>query len=243
MRREEVRALGELAGEAAAGIAGQVRDVHAGVAQRVFRSLRVLGPAAEPVRLIHDGVSTGAYAAARSLTGAVVRGGAAAFSLTRTEDNPSISDSLPGRMAVGAINGMWGDRLNGRRSVLETPMAIRSGGRDVPLTPDSLARAFPDATPKIAVFAHGLCETDDAWRLGADRSVPYGDRLRAELGYTPVYIRYNSGLHISVNGRALARLLEALTAVWPVEIAEIALIGHSMGGLVSRGACHYAADG
>ncbi|HWD76289.1 MAG TPA: hypothetical protein VG371_14200 [Solirubrobacteraceae bacterium] len=243
MRREEIRALGELAGEAAAGIAGQVRDVHAGVAQRVFGSLRVLGAATEPVRLIHDGVSTGAYAAACTLTGAVVRGGAAAFSLTRTDDNPSISDSVPGRMAVGAINGMWGDRLNGRRSVLETPMAIRCGGCVVPLTPDSLARAFPDATRKIAVFAHGLCETDDAWRLGADRNVPYGDRLRAELGYTPVYIRYNSGLHISVNGRALARLLDALTAVWPVEIAEIALIGHSMGGLVSRGACHYAADG
>ncbi|HWE10530.1 MAG TPA: hypothetical protein VG325_14355 [Solirubrobacteraceae bacterium] len=243
MRREEVRALGELAGEAAAGIAGQVRDVHAGVAQRVFGSLRVLGAAAEPVRLIHDGVSTGAYAAARTLSGAVVRGGVAAFSLTCSDDHPSISDGVPGRLAVGAINGMWGDRLNRRHSVLETPMAVRCGGRDVPLTPDSLAGAFPDATPRIAVFTHGLCETDDAWRLGAARSVPYGDRLRAELGYTPVYIHYNSGLHISVNGRRLAQLLGELTANWPVEIAEIALIGHSMGGLVSRAACHYAAEG
>ena len=68
MRRDEVKALGDLAGEAAAGIAEQARDVHAGVAQRVFGALRVLGPAAEPVRVIHDGISRVAYAAAGSLT-------------------------------------------------------------------------------------------------------------------------------------------------------------------------------
>ncbi len=243
MRRDEARALGDLAGEAAAGIAGQARDVHAGIAQRVFGALQVLGPAAEPARLIHDGVSRAAYAAAGTLTRAVVRGGAGVFSLTCAEDAPSLSEGVRGRVAVGAINGMWGDRLNERRSVLETPMAVRRGGRDVGLGAAALAAAFPDATPRIAVFAHGLCETEDAWWLGSDRVVPYGDRLRADLGHTPVYIRYNSGLHISVNGRRLAALLDELTENWPVEVAEVALIGHSMGGLVGRGACHYAAEG
>ncbi len=122
----------------------------------------------------------------------------------------------------------------------QTPMAVRAGGRDVARDAASLRRAFPDATPRLAVFIHGLCETEDAWRLGAVRHVPYGDRLRTELGYTPVYVRYNSGRHISHNGRALAALLEELTTAWPVEVAEVALIGHSMGGLVARGACHYA---
>ena len=84
------------------------------------------------------------------------------------------------------------------------------------LDPDALRRAFPDATPRLAVFLHGLCETDDAWRLRAARHVPYGERLRTELGYTPIFIRYNSGLHISHNGRALAALLDALTEHWPV---------------------------
>ena len=119
-------------------------------------------------------------------------------------------------------------------------MAVRAGGRDVARDAGSLRRAFPDATPRLAVFIHGLCETEDAWRLGAARHVPYGDRLRTELGYTPVYVRYNSGRHISHNGRALAALLEELATEWPVEVAEVALIGHSMGGLVARGACHYA---
>ncbi len=79
--------------------------------------------------------------------------------------------------------------------------------------------------------------------MRARRHAPYGDRLRHELGYTPLYVRYNSGLHISHNGRALGALLDELTAHWPVPVAEIALVGHSMGGLVARGACHYAAEG
>src|ERR1700761_7022796 len=207
MRRDEARGLGYLPGEAAAGIAGQARDVHAGVAQRVFGALRVLGPAAEPARLIHDGVSQVAYAAAGLLVGGIVRGSADAFSLTRSDEDPSLSDDARGRIAVGAINGMWGDRLNDRRRrALETPTAVRKGGRDVALDPAALAEAVPDATARIAGFAHGLCETADAGWCGANRRAPYGDRLRSELGYIPVYIRYNSGLHISVNGRRLAAL-------------------------------------
>ena len=62
---------------------------------------------------------------------------------------------------------------------------------------------------------HGLCETDDAWKLGADRHAPYGARLQAELGYTPLYLRYNTGRHISENGRELAELLHLLADAWP----------------------------
>ena len=123
------------------------------------------------------------------------------------------------------------------------PMTLRRRGRDVAADADSLARAFPDATARLAVFIHGLGETDDAWRIGPARHRPYGERLRTELGYTPLYVRFNTGLHISDNGRSLARRLEQVTADWPAEVAEIALIGHSMGGLVARSACHYAAPG
>ncbi|MFZ1996229.1 MAG: hypothetical protein WAU75_19115 [Solirubrobacteraceae bacterium] len=240
MRPDELRALGSLAGDAAAGVAGQAREVHESVAARVFRSL---GPAGVPVRVVHDRVAARAYAGASALTGAIVKGGAAAASLARPGHAPSLTDVPGGRLAVGAVNGMWGDRLHRDHSALETPMAVRVRGRDVALDGDSLSRAFPGATPRLALFIHGLCETEDAWRLRAAHSVPYGDRLYAELGYTPIFIRYNSGRHISHNGRALAALLHALTEHWPVQVAEVALIGHSMGGLVARGACHYAAPG
>jgi hypothetical protein len=240
MRREELRALGDLAGDAAAGIAGQARGVHEGIASRVFGAL---GPTAAPVRIAHDRISAGAYAAASALSGALVRGGAATASVVRPEDAPSIADAVRGRLAVGAINGMWGDRLHRDGSALEMPIAAHVRGRAVAPDAGSLRVAFPAASPRVAVFLHGLCETEDAWRLGASRHAPYGERLRTELGYTPVYVRYNSGLHISHNGRALAALLEQLCAHWPVEVAELALIGHSMGGLVARGACYYAEAG
>ena len=71
---------------------------------------------------------------------------------------------------------------------------------------------------------------------------PYGRRLQTEFGYTPVYIRYNTGRHVSDSGHDLARLLNELTAAWPHEIQEILLVGHSMGGLVIRSACHYGTE-
>jgi pimeloyl-ACP methyl ester carboxylesterase len=123
-------------------------------------------------------------------------------------------------------------------------MEIRRSGACVPAEPEALRRAFPDATSRIVLFVHGLCETDAAWRIaarGADRSDrrTYGERLQDELSFTPVYLRYNTGLHVSENGRALATLLEALVRSWPVSVEELVLVGHSMGGLVARSACHY----
>jgi hypothetical protein len=238
VRSEEINALGELAGDAAGGIASQVRDVHASIADRVFGAL---GPSAAPVHAVHDRVAARSYGAARLLSGAIVRGGAGVFSLTRANEH-SLSETPAGRAVLGAINGAWGDRLHGRGSPLATSMELRCGGREVELSRDGLVRAFPGATRRWAVFVHGLGETDDAWRIHAARHIPYGDRLRSERGYTPLYVRFNTGRHISHNGRALAELLERLRLAWPVEVSEIALIGHSMGGLVSRSACHYAEE-
>ncbi|MDQ6836521.1 MAG: alpha/beta hydrolase [Actinomycetota bacterium] len=240
MQPEEVRAFGDLAGGAAAGVASQIRGVHQGIAGRVFG---LLGPPAAPVRQVHDQIASGAYAGARALSGAVVRGGAFAVGLTRSSDAPSVEASVSGRLAVGAVNGAWGDHLERQVSRLARGMTLRRGGRDLSLDSDSLTAALPDASPRLVILLHGLCETDDAWRLRAHRHIPYGQRLESELGYTTLYLRYNSGLHISHNGRRLAALLDELSANWPVEISEIALVGHSMGGLVARSACHYAGEG
>jgi pimeloyl-ACP methyl ester carboxylesterase len=174
------------------------------------------------------------------LTTAIVRGGARAVSVARAPDAPSIDESPRGRFALGALNGALGDHLHRDGSALTVRMTLRRGGRDLDPATDDLALAYPEASPRLAVFLHGLCETDEAWKLGARFHTPYGARLEAEHGYTPLYVRYNTGRHISENGRELVRLLDHVAERWPVEIAEIALVGHSMGGLVSRSACHYA---
>jgi len=72
--------------------------------------------------------------------------------------------------------------------------------------------------------------------------VSYGTRLRDDLGVTPVYLRYNTGLPVAANGSRLTELLEALVDGWPVPVERLTLVGHSMGGLVIRSACHRGAS-
>ena len=238
MRREEIAAFGELAGEAAAGAARQIHELHTGIAGRVWSRV---GPAALPVKLAHDRIARGAYSAASELTRTIVRAGAQAASRAQSPDAPSIEGSPAGRLVVSALNGAFGDTLVRQRNPLALRMTIRRKGRDVLIDRRALRRAYPNAKPRLAIFVHGLCETDEAWKLGAATHVPYGHRLEVELGYTPVYLRYNTGLHVSENGRELAGLLENLVAAWPTDVHEVVLIGHSMGGLVGRSACHYGA--
>jgi pimeloyl-ACP methyl ester carboxylesterase len=153
-------------------------------------------------KLLHDGISGAVYGALRG--GAAVAGRALSVVVPEREVSPAV---------LAVLNGLRGD-------VLEPPLAV----------PMTLSVEGPE-TPRLAVFIHGLFETEHAWRYGGGPR--YGDRLP---GWTPVYVRYNTGRRISENGRALAEELEALVADRQVE--EIALIGHSMGGLVARCACH-----
>lgn len=78
--------------------------------------------------------------------------------------------------------------------------------------------------------------------LWSRRGHDHGAALARDLGYTAVYLHFNSGLHVSVNGRELAALLERLAAAWPARLSELSVVAHSMGGLVTRSACHQAAQ-
>lgn len=239
MRPEELSALGDLAGEAAAGATQQIHELHTGIAGRVWRRV---GPASLPVQIAHDRIAKRAYSVAGNLTRTIVRAGAHAASAAQAPESPSMQRSPAGRAVIGALNGAFGDTLIRQRNALALDMTVRRRGRDLELTKAVLRHAYPNAKPKLAVFVHGLCETDEAWKLGAARHVPYGHRMEIELGYTPIYLRYNTGRHISENGRDLAELLQYLVANWPTDVHEVTLVGHSMGGLVGRSACHYGAD-
>jgi pimeloyl-ACP methyl ester carboxylesterase len=131
-----------------------------------------------------------------------------------------------------------GDYLVASNNPLAITMRLRRGGMPLPNERLPLAAAIPDVGGKLVVLLHGLCMNDLQWkRKGHD----HGAALAHDLAYTPVYLHYNSGLHISTNGRAFAELLETLVQLWPVPLTDLVLIGHSMGGLVARSACHYGA--
>jgi pimeloyl-ACP methyl ester carboxylesterase len=230
----ELQAAGELAADGAAGATGLAQQLHEAIAERSFR-------ANAPARAIHDAIATVAYAGVRGSLRAGARLGAAAVAHARPQDAQALSRSPRGRLATGALNGWIGDRLEAGGSALAVRMAVRRRGEDVAPERDALRAAFPGATGSIVVFVHGLCESDEAWRLRRDEPT-YAERVRADLGITPLVLRYNTGRHVSDNGRELAALLDDVVAAWPVPVERIALVGHSMGGLVARSACKLAAD-
>lgn len=140
--------------------------------------------------------------------------------------------------SLAALNGVLGDYLAASSNPLAITMGLRRGGIALPGEREALAAAIPNVGGKLVVLVHGLCMNDLQWkREGHD----HGAALARDLAYTPVYLHYNSGLHISANGRAFADQLETLVQHWPVPLTELVLIGHSMGGLVARSACHYGA--
>ncbi len=200
------------------------------------------------MRAVHDAVTATTYGTVRLAHLAVPRLGArAAVATVTAPDRPALGASPAGRLALGTLNGLWGDRVERRYAALATPMALSTGRSDVEVTEAGIRRAVPHASGRLAVFVHGLCESDRSWWLGAERhhgdpGVSYGSLLSRDLGFTPLYLRYNSGRCIADNARALSDLLEELVAAWPVPVEEIVLVGHSMGGLVVRGACHLGAE-
>ena len=141
---------------------------------------------------------------------------------------------------IGVLNGALGDYLKRTGNGLAIPMELIHEGRSLPADRAAITAAHPAATPRLVVLVHGLMSTETFWRMPDGEA--YGSLLARDLGYTPFYVRYNSGLHVSENGEALDALLEQLVRRYPVPVEELVLIGHSMGGLVIRSATHVASE-
>jgi pimeloyl-ACP methyl ester carboxylesterase len=214
---------------------GTVRDVHRAVSSRVFG---MTGPVAAPVRRVHDGVSTGIY----SLLGAGLRatGAALRYADRRGRGGRPLEHTRAGRRTAAIVNGLVGGDLDARRNPMAIRMSLRVDGRDI----SDIAAAYPDASGDVVVFLHGLVEDDESWHWGAEPGTPtYAERLQADTGWTPVTVRYNSGLPVARNGELLSDLVTGLLRDWPTPVRNLALVGHSMGGLVALAACQHAEHG
>ena len=149
--------------------------------------------------------------------------------------------SFPGRSEslVAVVNGLFGDTFEDRDSRWSTPMTIRAGDTVLPFDRHALLDSLStvDVGQRICVLVHGLMSTESIWGFANDPSTTYGTLLADDHDVTVLSVRYNTGRHISTNGRELAHLLNHLVSAWPVRVREVNLIGHSMGGLVVRSAC------
>jgi len=149
-------------------------------------------------------------------------------------------ESSPERDAwVAALNGVYGDHLATSGNPLAIEMSLRHRGQ--PLDPARAAALHAELRAgegrRLLLMLHGLCLNERHWqRAGHD----HGAALAADLGFVPVYLRYNTGLRVADNGLALAGLLEQLFEAWPGAKPELAIVAHSMGGLVARSALHQA---
>ena len=153
-----------------------------------------------------------------------------------------------GDAGLGLVNAALGDHLHDADNGLDLGMFFRAGDHYVlSLDRATLAEALPSASPRVVLFVHGLGTTEWSWCLESaayhgDPRASFGSLLARDLGITPIWLRYNTGRHVSTNGRALSRALEDFVDGYPVPVEELVLVGHSMGGLVVRSACHYASE-
>lgn len=134
---------------------------------------------------------------------------------------------------LGVLNGVVGDRLVERGSSLAMRTELRRRGQTLPAASTTLG----PVTGRLLVVVHGSSATDGCW---ARKGRHHGDALEQKLGLACLTLRYNSGLHVSTNGRAFASELEKVVTAWPVPVAELVVVAHSMGGLVTRSACAVA---
>jgi len=225
----DLRGFARLATQATAGLADLVEAMHHTIARPVGR-----GRAHTAGRT--RGLTGLVYKSVRGVTRLV--GGGMDVLLAQLRPTLAGRASSPQREAVlAALNGVMGDYLVASDNPLAIPMSLRRDGRPLVLETQALAAAIPQGGGRLAVLAHGLCLNDLQWNRGGH---DHGAVLARDLGYTPLYLHYNSGLHTSTNGRTLAGLLEVLLKQWPRRVEELVIVAHSMGGLVARSAFHYA---
>jgi pimeloyl-ACP methyl ester carboxylesterase len=215
-------------------VVGTVRDTHLAWSGRVHGVLRrPTAGLAELPRLIHHGIAGAVYGG----IGAGLRAASTGLELVaRSGRGPRLEASAPGRHLASTLNGLIGDRLARERPGLALPLTLRHDGASVPPDVEGLATAYPSAAPRVVVFVPGLCEDERAWERQADRVGSSYPRALADVGWTPLLVRANTGLTVDANGALLADLLTHVVAAWPVPVERVVIVGHSMGGLVARAA-------
>lgn len=224
----DLRGAVDLAVSATIGITDLVEEMH--------HAIQLKHP---PLGASRAGATRGltgfVYRSIRATTRLVGRGldaGLSPVAALLPEDSPA-----PSRDAiVSALNGVVGDHLSKNGNPLTMRMSLRYRGQ--PFDSENPVNLFDGAentalTGKVMLLVHGLCLNDRHWtQNGRDLA----QELATNLGYTPVYLRYNTGLSIAANGYSFADMLESLLKNWPVPVETLAIIGHSMGGLLARSA-------
>lgn len=223
-RAEDIRGLNQLTVDAVTGLTDIVEALH--------YTILHLGLNNADAKPRTSGITGFVYRNIRNITAFV--GDKVDFSLSQFGSAfGQHESSLKREVAISMLNGVLGDYLLERENPLAVIMQLRRDGK--PLSDVALRHLIEQSDGKILLMVHGLCMNDLQWQVDEH---DHGVELARDLGYEPIYLHYNTGRHISENGRDLAALLEYLVSLSPRPLS-LSILAHSMGGLVSRSAFHY----
>jgi pimeloyl-ACP methyl ester carboxylesterase len=241
VRLSDLKGYGRLAIQATLGVTNLVEAMH----HTILGLPAPLGKARRrPVLKAHEAVSSGlkltsgaVYRSIRGITN-LVGGGLDAALGQLPPELENIESGSEREAILSILNGVLGDYLSAHDNPLTLTMGWRHQGKPLQATRQALVQALPQPSSRILVLLHGHCMNELQWSRNGHH---HGEVIASAQGLTPMYLRYNSGLHISTNGRALAEQLEKLVAAWPVPVTDLTVLGYSMGGLLARSAFHYGA--
>lgn len=251
-------------GDTIAQAATRVHEFHRAISDMPFKAVGAATlNASKPVEVVHNEITDMVYGAVREAGKGVFSGAAwVVRQANQSMASPQVIDQALGgelmddvshlpipampnaktdkRVSAisSAINGVFGDHLAATRNPMQVHMNLYANGQALPADAAELAARFPDAQHHLMIFLHGLCCNEDSWQMYYNpcepATRPYGDKLQDDFPVTSLYLRYNTGRNIDSNARQFKRVLNKLVRNWPVEVKGITLVGHSMGGLVSR---------
>ena len=188
-----------------------------------------------PVQHLVSNVSGVVYNLVRFFTKLI--GGGLEKSLGALNPDLNIGISVGEKETIVAIlNGVVGDYLQENKNPLAIPMALRQDGEAIDFDKSKDSEKDKKRSGKILLMIHGLCMNDIQWTWKGHN---HGEILAEAFDFTPLYLHYNTGLHISENGQKMNLVLEELINNWSVPVEEIVILVHSMGGLLTRSALHY----
>ena len=220
------------------GVSQLVEDTTAGITDLVEAMFqRILYPPfipKTPVQHLISGISTLTFKSIKLITKSV--GSGLGFSFSQLDTQLAQVPAKEKEAILSALNGIVGDYLVSKQNTLAITMQFKYQHQSIQLNKAGIQAAYPTANSRILIMIHGLCMNDRQWERNEHN---HGKKLAEELNFSPIYLHYNTGQHISTNGQQFSQLLEQLMHNWPVPVEEINIVAHSMGGLVGRSAIYY----